>query len=64
NNNNHATQLQSQMQYTGNAPATAGNNFQPPPSTQPINNYPPADTVPNNSQPQQTQQQPTMMMGV
>ncbi|MBF0230979.1 MAG: ERF family protein [Desulfamplus sp.] len=51
NNNNHATQLQSQMQYTGNAPATAGNNFQPPPSTQPINNYPPANTVqtPTNS---------------
>lgn len=61
NNNNHSTQLQSQMQYTGNqSTSSAGHNFQPPlpPATQPINNYPPANTVPNNSQPQQSQQQP------
>jgi len=54
--NNHKTEPQSQMQYTGNpsAPTTGNNNFQPPPpATQPINNYPPANTVINNSQQQQ-----------
>ena len=45
--NNNKTEPQSRMQYTGNPSASAaGNTFQPPPSTQPINNYPQANTVP------------------
>lgn len=49
--NNHKTEPQAHMQYTGNhSTSTDGNNFQPPP----VNNYPPADNmattpkVPNN----------------
>jgi len=58
-NNNHSTHLESKVNYNGNQPtASAVNNFQTPPPTQPINNYPPANTVPNNSQPQHSQQQP------
>ncbi len=53
-NNNGKIQRQAQMQYTGNTSTPAANNFQPPPPTQPINNYPPVNTVetPNNSNPQ------------
>ncbi len=57
-NNNRRTQARSQTQYTGNPSApTAGNNFQPPPSIQPINNHPPTNIVtdPNTTNPQQPQ---------
>lgn len=44
-NNNGKIQRQAQMQYMGNTSTPAANNFQPPPPTQPINNYPPVNTV-------------------